>query len=57
MELISKQMAMNDQTFTPELHVTVSVPIELLQDNVAQSGVEAAYADIGRQFIELLKTK
>lgn len=56
MKLITKQMAMNDQTFAPELHITVSVPVELLQDKVAQHGIETVYADIGRQFIELLKS-
>jgi|AntAceMinimDraft_11_1070367.scaffolds.fasta_scaffold23261_2 hypothetical protein len=53
--LVRKQVAMNNDTFAPELEMTVRLPIELVQDTPALDS--AFYEKIGRDFCTLLTAK
>lgn len=53
MKLISAQVKTNLETFQPELEVTVSLSIELMQDETV---IDANFAEkVGKEFLTLLK--
>jgi hypothetical protein len=52
--LVKKQVAMNPETFAPELLVTIALPLELMQDYAAFNGVDEVYERIGAEFVRLL---
>ena len=56
MRFIDKQVKANPETFAPELMVTVSVPMELMNDDVTPGEDAMAYAKIGEEFINILKS-
>jgi hypothetical protein len=56
LRLVKKQVAMNPETFAPELLVTIAMPSELMQDHAAFNGVDEVYETIGAEFVRLLKT-
>lgn len=56
MRLIEKRVKTNPETFTPEILVTVALPLELIRDNTAMYGEEVAFEKISAAFIDILKT-
>jgi hypothetical protein len=55
MKLIEKKVKPNPETFAPELLVTVSLPLELMNTDPAPGEEAMAYEKIGAEFVELLK--
>ena len=57
MRLVGKQVAMDPKTFTPELLVTIAMPLEPAKDHAAfPNGVDEVYERMGAEFVMLLKT-
>ena len=57
MRLVNKSVEVNPNSFAPELHLTIALPMELAQDNLSEADVKAAYTQIGDAFIELIKSE
>jgi hypothetical protein len=57
MRLVGKQVAMDPETFAPELLVTIAMPLEPTKNHAAfPNGVDEVYEKIGAEFVRLLKT-
>jgi len=52
MKLIKKEMKMNEETFTPEMEVTLRLDLEALMDQITVD--ENAYAKLGKQLTDLV---
>lgn len=56
MRLVEKKVKANSETFAPELLVTVSIPLELMNDDAKPGDDAMAYEKIGAEFIKILKS-
>ena len=56
MRLIEKKVKPNPETFAPELLVTVSIPLELMNDDATPGDDLMAYEKISDEFIKILKS-
>lgn len=56
MRFIEKKVKANSETFAPELLVTVSIPVELMNADVKPGEDAVAYAKIGKEFVNILKS-
>ena len=56
MRFIDKQVKANPETFAPELLVTVSIPMELMNDDAKPGDDLMAYEKISDEFIKILKS-
>lgn len=54
MKLISREIKVNEDTFKPQLIVTVALDLELAQDQMAKDPDEY-FAQVGRDFVALLE--
>ena len=57
MRLIEKKVKANPETFAPELLVTVSIPMELMNTDIKPGEDAVAYEKIGIEFVNLLRIK
>lgn len=56
MRLVDKIVRPNPETFAPELHLTIALPMECNVNIKSSEEVDVAFAKIGQEFIEILKT-
>ena len=56
MRFVNKTIEINPDSFAPELHLTIALPMELAQDNQTNQDVEVAIASMGAEFMEIIKT-
>ena len=56
MRFIDKQVKANPETFAPELLVTVSIPLELMNTDIKPGEDAMAYEKISEEFINILKS-
>jgi hypothetical protein len=54
MKLISREIKVNEDTFKPQLIVTVALDMQLAQDHLAKDPNEY-FAQVGRDFVTLLE--
>lgn len=56
MRLVNNEItiAVNKETYQPEIHLTVAVPVSPLYEDAKRLRVEVLHQRIGKQFIELL---
>jgi hypothetical protein len=54
MKLIKREIKVNEDTFKPQLIVTVALDLELAQDQMAKDPDEY-FAQVGRDFVALLE--
>lgn len=54
MKLIKKEVGIDDETFQPQMIVTIAIPLEVMQDtnSINQEELEKIY---GKEFLNLLK--
>jgi hypothetical protein len=57
MRFIEKKVKANQETFAPELLVTVSIPLELMNTDIKLGEDAMAYEKIGEEFINILKSQ
>ena len=57
MRFIEKKVKANPETFAPELLVTVAIPLELMNTDIKPGEDAVAYAKIGEEFINILKSQ
>ena len=57
MRFVHKTVEINPDSFAPELHLTVALPMELAKDNLTNEEVQAAYTQAGLAFVELIKAE
>lgn len=56
MRLIENKVKANPETFAPELLVTVSMPMELMNNDIKPDDDIMAYEKISEEFINILKS-
>jgi hypothetical protein len=54
MKLIHKEIKLNDETFTPELHLHIAIEISLKDKNMTD---DELYHFIGKKFVDMFKEK
>ena len=54
MKLIKKEVGIDDETFQPQMIVTIAIPLEVMQDtnSINQEELEKIF---GKEFLNLLK--
>ena len=55
MKLVKRTVEINEEDFTPELEVTIRVPIDPLTDGIARN--VNVYAELGEKFIDTITEK
>ena len=56
MELISKEVKMDPNTFAPVMRVTVELPLEIMRDGVALMGEDEVKMILGTELYGILKS-
>jgi hypothetical protein len=54
MKLIEKTMKMNEETFTPEMEVTLRLSLENILDLITTAGHDSAYPLLGKELVDLI---
>ena len=54
MQLINKEVRMDENTFSPVIRLTVELPLEIMQDGVALMGPEEVKKILGLELYNLL---
>ncbi len=57
MRLVDKKMSLNTTTMSPELVITVALPIEALSDGNVLLTDEAYETQLGKELLKLIKGK
>lgn len=55
MRLVDKYVKPHPESFAPELHLTIALPMERNIDNITAEEKDVALAKVGQKFIELIK--
>ena len=56
MELISKEVKMDPNTFAPVVRVTIELPLEIMQDGIALMGEDEVKMILGTELYGILKS-
>jgi hypothetical protein len=57
MELIVKEVKMDQNTFAPVMRVTIELPLEIMRDGVALMGENEVKMILGTELYNILKDK
>jgi hypothetical protein len=57
MRLVSRHIKMNPDTFTPEMEITLALPMELAVETLTKMTEEEFQSKLGKELFELLRTK
>ena len=56
MRFVNKKVEINPDSFAPELHLTIALPMEVTKDNLSGADVQAVYTKAGNAFVEIIKS-
>ena len=56
MKLVSRELRIDDDTFSPVARVTFDISLEGIADGIAISGEDSVYRVIGEAFVKAIET-